>query len=145
MRITKTQLKQLIKEEIESTLAEASPRSAMAFATQVAGDLEPVLGKKLRAQKTDDHGAMRSDIGGRYMSPSDVRGEGSQVTLPMYSIQSIFTGEELDSAKAALENKYGNAQTMTMGVVSKDVIPVGKYAIVFTGKEGMPIGISKIL
>ena len=145
MKITKAQLKQIIKEELESTLAEASPRSAMAFATQVAGDLGPVLGKKLRAQRTDDYGAMRSDIGGRYMSPADVRGEKSQVTLPMYSIQSIFTGEELDSAKRALEDKYGNAQTMTMGVVSKDVIPVGKYAIVFTGKEGMLVGISKTL
>ena len=144
MKITKTQLRQLIKEEIESTLAEASPRSAMAFATQVAGDLEPVLGKKLRAQKTDDHGAMRSDIGGRYMSPSDVRGEGSQVTLPMYSILTILKSE-LGSAKTELKKKYGDTQTMKMGVVSKDVIPVGKYAIVFTGKEGMQIGISKIL
>ena len=144
MKITKTQLRQLIKEEIESTLAEASPRSAMAFATQVAGDVEPVLGKKLRAQKTDDHGAMRSDIGGRYMSPSDVRGEGSQVTLPMYSILTILKSE-LGSAKTELKKKYGDTQTMTMGVVSKDVIPVGKYAIVFTGKEGMQIGISKIV
>ena len=144
MKITKTQLKQLIKEEIESTLAEASPRSAMAFATQVAGDLESVLGKKLRAQKTDDYGAMRSDIGGRYMSPSDVRGEGSQVTLPIYSILTILKSE-LGSAKTELKKKYGDTQTMKMGVVSKDVIPVGKYAIVFTGKEGMQIGISKIL
>ena len=79
------------------------------------------------------------------MSPADVRGEKSQVTLPWYSIQFIFTGKEFLSAKAALEDEYGNAQTMTMGVVSKDDIPVGKYAIVFTGKENMPIGISKRL
>ena len=144
MKITKTQLRQLIKEEIESTLAEASPRSALAFAKQVAEYLEPVLGKKLRAQRTDDYGAMKSDIGGRYISPSDVRGEGSQVSLPLWSILTILKGE-LDSAKGELESKYGEAQTMTMGVVSKDVIPVGKYAIVFTGKEGMQIGISKIL
>ena len=144
MRITKTQLKQIIKEELESTLAEASPRSAMAFAMQVAGDLGPILGKKLRAERTDDYGAMRSDIGGRYMSPSDVRGEGSQVTLPMYSILTILK-TELGSAITTLKKKYGNTQTMKMGVVSKDVIPVGKYAIVFTGKPGMLVGISKTL
>ena len=144
MKITKTQLKQIIKEELESTLTEASPRSAKAFATQVAGFLEPILGKKLRALPTDDYGAMRSDIGGRYMSPADVRGEGSQVTLPMYTINTILKKEFL-SAKAELEDEYGEAQTMTMGRVSKHVIPVGKYAIVFTGKPGMLVGISRTL
>ena len=145
MKITKEQLKQIIKEELESTLAEASPRSALAFAKQVAGHLESVLGKKLRAQRTDDYGAMRSDIGGRYMSPADVRGESSQVTLQWYTINTIFSGGEFLSAKTELESKYGKAQTMTMGRVSKHVIPVGKYAIVFTGKPGMLVGISKTL
>jgi hypothetical protein len=144
MKITKTHLRQIIKEELESTLAEASPPSALAFAKQVAEYLGSVLEKRLRAQKTDDYGAMRSDIGGRYMSPADVRGEKSQVTLPWYSIQFIFS-DQLDSAKRKLVDKYGDVQTMTMGRVSKDVIPVGDYAIVFTGKENMPIGISKRL
>ena len=146
MKITKNQLRRIIKEELDVIVSEArSPRSAKAFAQQVLDTLNSREKLSLLPEpvQTGNYGAPHGMSGG-YLNKRTWDEGDEEIGLPIYDLK-VFV-RRVDRAREILQDAYGPIRKMRMGRAMVDAIPVGNYAIVFgVVFPDIHVGISKVV
>lgn len=110
MKITKTRLKQIIKEELEATLTEAPRKAGQALARQITR-LDPNFSFSQQPARGEDEALMvLQDIEGNTATVFNYEGEVLGTNLDLSSSPKWFDSIVKYSpglVKSSLENKYG--------------------------------------
>jgi len=110
MKITKQRLKQIIKEEVEATLTEATRKAGQALARQIT-KLDPNFKfSQQPARGQDEHLMVLQDIEGNTATVFNYEGEVLGTNLNLSSSPKWFDSIVRYSpglVKASLKNKYG--------------------------------------